>query len=254
MQTIDFNRLKLRSGDKVLDVGCGEGRHSIAAWLEAKVDVTGLDLCENDLQTARNKQQEAVQYLEGSEEDRSIKFIQGNALELPFEDNTFDKIICSEVLEHIPDYQGVLAEIKRVLKPDGLLAVSVPRAWPEEICWKLSKAYHQVEGGHIRIFNSTHLRHDIESLGWQRYSRHWAHALHSPYWWLKCWKWEQPSKLVDQYHKLLVWDLMEKPWVTRTAEKLLDPVMGKSVVMYFEWEPGKGKSESNNIKKEVCHG
>ncbi|WP_034833240.1 class I SAM-dependent methyltransferase [Endozoicomonas numazuensis] len=252
MQTIDFNRLKLRNGDKVLDVGCGEGRHSIAAWLEAKVDVTGLDLCEKDLQTARNKQQEAVDYLQGSQEGRSIQFIQGNALELPFEDNTFDKIMCSEVLEHIPDYQGVLAEIKRVLKPDGLLAVSVPRAWPEEICWRLSKAYHEVEGGHIRIFNSTHLRHDIESLGWRRYSRHWAHALHSPYWWLKCWKWEQPSRLVDQYHKLLVWDLMEKPKVTRITEKLLDPVLGKSVVMYFEAEPGKGQSNATN--KEVCHG
>ncbi|MGI9282015.1 MAG: class I SAM-dependent methyltransferase [Endozoicomonas sp.] len=252
MQTIDFNRLKLRNGDKVLDVGCGEGRHSIAAWLEAKVDVTGIDLCENDLQTARDRQQDSVQFLQESEDGRSIRFIQGNALELPFEDNTFDKIICSEVLEHIPDYQGVLAEIKRVLKPDGLLAVSVPRAWPEEICWRLSKAYHEVEGGHIRIFNSTHLRHDIEALGWRRYSRHWAHALHSPYWWLKCWKWEQPSKLVDQYHKLLVWDLMEKPKVTRITEKLLDPVFGKSVVMYFEWEPGEGQSNSTN--KEVCHG
>ena len=234
METIDFQRLKLRNGDKVLDVGCGEGRHSIAAWLEAKVDVTGVDLSEKDLQTAQERQQEAVQYLEGSEEGRSISFQQANALELPFADNSFDKIICSEVLEHIPDYQGVLAEIKRVLKPDGLLAISVPRAWPEEICWRLSKEYHQVEGGHIRIFNSTHLRRDIEALGWRRYSRHWAHSLHSPYWWLKCWKWEQPSKLVDQYHKLLVWDLMERPWVTRTAEKILDPVLGKSVVMYFE--------------------
>ncbi|WP_422136859.1 class I SAM-dependent methyltransferase [Endozoicomonas sp. ALD040] len=252
MQTIDFNRLKLRSGDKVLDVGCGEGRHSIAAWLKVRVDVTGLDLCEKDLQTARDRQQESEQFLQGAEDGRSLRFIQGNALELPFEDDTFDKIICSEVLEHIPDYLGVLAEIKRVLKPDGLLAVSVPRAWPEEICWRLSKAYHEVEGGHIRIFNATHLRHDIESLGWRRYSRHWAHALHVPYWWLKCWKWEQPSKLVDHYHKLLVWDLMKKPKVTRITEKLLDPVMGKSVVMYFEWESGRGKS--NDTNKEVCYG
>lgn len=259
MQTMDFRRLKLRDGDKFLDVGCGEGRHSIAAWLEAKVHVTGIDLCEKDLETARTRQKESEQYLDDPDSsDRSIQFLQANALELPFEDNSFDKIICSEVLEHIPDYQGVLKEIKRVLKPDGILAVSVPRAWPEEICWRLSKEYHEVEGGHIRIFNSTHLRHDIEALGWRRYHRHWAHALHSPYWWLKCWKWEQPSKAVDKYHELLVWDLMERPWVTRTAEKLLNPIMGKSVVMYFEWEPGQEYKESKareaNSAKEAVNG
>lgn len=63
---------------------------------------------------------------------------------------------------------------------------------------------------------------------------------------------EQPSKLVDYYHKLLVWDLMKKPKVTRITEKLLDPVMGKSVVMYFEWEPGRGKADDTD--KEVCYG
>lgn len=83
MQTIDFNRLKLRSGDKVLDVGCGEGRHAIAAWLEARVDVTGIDLCEKDLQTARGRQQESIPFLQESDDGRSIRFIQGNALELP---------------------------------------------------------------------------------------------------------------------------------------------------------------------------
>jgi len=115
------------------------------------------------------------------------------------------------------------------------LAVSVPRAWPEEICWKLSKPYRQVEGGHIRIFNATQLRHDVEDFGWSRYARHWAHALHSPFWWLKCWKWgEDDGLLVRWYHKLLVWDLMKRPWLTRALEWMLNPVMGKSVVMYFE--------------------
>ena len=161
--------------------------------------------------------------------------LKANALDLPFADDSFDKVICSEVLEHIHDYQGVLREINRVLKSDGILAISVPRAWPEEICWRLSNAYHQVEGGHIRIFNALHLRREIESLGWRRYSRHWAHALHVPFWWLKCAFWDRGDEhwLVRQYHKLLVWDLMQQPTVTRLTEKVLNPVLGKSVVMYF---------------------
>jgi SAM-dependent methyltransferase len=234
MQTIDFNKLQLRDGDRILDVGCGEGRHTLGAYLHANVEAVGVDLSANDIQKAREG---AVEFVDPNNADKSITFQEADALALPFEDDSFDKVICSEVLEHIPDYKGVLKEIKRVLKPDGLLAVSVPRAWPEEICWRLSKAYHQVEGGHIRIFNSVQLKHDVESFGWQRFAQHGAHALHSPYWWLKCWKWEEESKLVDAYHKLLVWDLMKQPWITRKTEALLNPVLGKSVVMYFQ--PGE---------------
>lgn len=236
MQTIDFERLQLRAGDRFLDVGCGEGRHTIGAYLTADVDAVGVDLCEKDLQTAEER---AEDFVDKENTNKSLTFKVANALELPFEDNSFDKVICSEVLEHIPDYQGVLKEIDRVLKPNGVLAVSVPRAWPEEICWRLSKEYHEVEGGHIRIFSAIQLRRDVERLGWKRYARHWAHALHVPFWWLKCafWGKDDESKMVQTYHKFLVWDLMKQPWITRTLEKILDPLMGKSVVMYFVRNP-----------------
>jgi hypothetical protein len=65
--------------------------------------------------------------------------------------------------------------------------------------------------------------------------RHHAHALHSPFWWLKCVvgvsRADHPA--VSAYHKLLVWDLMNRPLVTRVAESALNPVVGKSVAMYF---------------------
>lgn len=231
MQTIDFEKLQLADGDRFLDVGCGEGRHTLGAYMAANVEAIGVDLSDKDLRTARSR---AKEFVEPDNTQKSVRFQKADALALPFADNSFDKVICSEVLEHIADYQGVLKELVRVVKPDGLLAVSVPRAWPEEICWRLSKAYHEVEGGHIRIFNALQLRHDVEAFGWQRIAQHGAHALHTPYWWLKCWKWEQESKLVDAYHKLLVWDLVKRPWITQTAETLLNPVMGKSVVMYFQ--------------------
>lgn len=236
MQTINFDKLQLKDGDRFLDVGCGEGRHTLGAYLHANVEAIGVDLSDSDLDIARERSQE---FVEPDNNNKSVSFQQANALELPFEDNSFDKVICSEVLEHIPDFQGVLKEMQRVVKPDGVIAISVPRAWPEEICWRLSDEYHKTPGGHIRIFNAVHLRREVEAMGWQRYARHWAHALHSPYWWIKCKYWgkhEDDVWLLKKYHQMLVWDLMQQPWLTTTLEKILNPVMGKSVVMYFKKE------------------
>ncbi len=156
-------------------------------------------------------------------------------MQLPFADNSFDKVICAEVLEHIPNYQAMLLEVRRVLKPGGIFAASVPRFFPEWVCWQLSDEYHEVEGGHVRIFTSKKLRNSIESLRMRRFARHWAHSLHVPYWWLRClfWRKGEQASLVRTYHKFLVWDLMQKPALTQWLDRLLNPLMGKSVVMYF---------------------
>ncbi len=235
MQTVDFRHFPLSSGDVVLDLGCGEGRHVISAYLEADVQSVGVDLSLDDLRTTREK---FLPFEEPQNSAKSFGLSSANALELPFADDTFDKVICSEVLEHIPDYQGALREIERVLKPGGLFCASVPRRWPEKICWALSDAYYKVPGGHVRIFRGRELRRDIEQLGFDHYHRHWAHALHAPFWWLKClfWKSQDDNWLVRQYHRLLVWDLMENPALTRVLEKCMNPIMGKSVVMYFRKE------------------
>jgi SAM-dependent methyltransferase len=235
METVNLEFLPLRRGARVLDLGCGEGRHAIATWLQREVHCIGMDLNAADVATACARAREFGAQIQPCA-DRSLAFGVGNGLALPFPDHCFDAVICSEVLEHIGPYREVLQEIRRVLKPGGALVASVPRYWPERICWALSDAYHGNEGGHIRIFRAADLRRDIESLGFRHYRRHWAHALHVPYWWLKCLLWErqQQSRLVAWYHRLLVWDLMERPRLTRWLEVLLNPVMGKSVVMYFE--------------------
>ncbi len=232
MLTVDFEKLGLRSGDSVLDLGCGAGRHVISAYTEASVHSVGVDLGFDDLQTTRDK---AQSFLQPEDRARSFGLAQANALQLPFADNTFNKVICSEVLEHIADYQAVLTEIERVLKPGGDFVASVPRFWPEWLCWAFSDEYHANEGGHLRIFKAGQLRRQIEQTGFAYCQQHWAHALHAPFWWLKClfWKTQERSWLVKTYHRFLVWDLMDRPWLTRTLEKLLNPLMGKSVVMYF---------------------
>ncbi|MCP4466419.1 MAG: class I SAM-dependent methyltransferase [Halieaceae bacterium] len=232
MKTVDFSRLPLEKDDVVLDLGCGEGRHVISAYVEANVHSIGVDLSMDDLRTTRERFQS---FCEPNNEAKAFGLSSASALCLPFADDTFDKVICSEVLEHIPEYHGALREIERVLKPGGLFCASVPRRWPEKICWALSEEYYNTPGGHVRIFRGDMLRREIENLGFKYYSRHWAHALHVPFWWLKCLFWESQDTnwLVKQYHRLLVWDLMKNPTVTRVVEKIMNPIMGKSVVMYF---------------------
>ncbi len=191
-----------------------------------------MDLCPGALAAAAAK---FAQLAEPGERAGSFALAAASALRLPFPDACFDKLICSEVLEHIADYRGALREIERVLRPGGLLCASVPRRWPERVCWRLSEEYRRVPGGHVRIFRARELRGQIEALGFQHYRRHWAHALHTPFWWLQClfWATREENPLVRLYHRLLVWDLMRRPWPTRVAERLLNPLLGKSVVMYF---------------------
>jgi ubiquinone/menaquinone biosynthesis C-methylase UbiE len=233
LETVDFQRLGLRPGDKLLDLGCGEGRHAISCHLLNAGHVVGVDLSKNDLVTARTRLGEFGET--EAHADTSCTFVQASGLRLPFADHTFDKVICAEVLEHIPDYPAMLKEIRRVLKPGGVLAASVPRWFPEWICWRLSDDYHEVEGGHVRIFTASELKHAIESTRMRRYARHWAHSLHVPYWWLRCLFWDtgEDAKLVRAYHRFLVWDLMRKPRITQILDRLLNPIMGKSIVMYF---------------------
>jgi hypothetical protein len=115
------------------------------------------------------------------------------------------------------------------------VAVTVPRYGPERICWALSDAYHANEGGHIRIYRGHQLVERLAGVGLQPTDTHHAHALHAPYWWLKCAVGvDRDTAAVRAYHRLLVWDLAHRPWLTRTAERWLDPVFGKSFVIYAD--------------------
>ena len=240
LSTIDFDLLQLEDNDRILDMGCGEGRHAITAYMLKNVESVGVDLSLKDLNTTADRFREFAEDNCG----KSLSLSVADGAHLPFADEYFDKVICSEVLEHIPDYQPVLKELVRVLKTGGILGVSVPRFGPEWVCWKLSDAYHEVPGGHVRIFKANRLRQDIEAQGLVFFRRHWAHALHVPYWWLKCafWNPEKDAPVVKAYHRFLVWDLMDHPPLTRGLEKIMNPIMGKSVVMYFVKRAPAGKA------------
>jgi len=231
--TVDFDRLGLQRGDRVLDMGCGAGRHAFEMYRRG-ADVIAFDQDGDELAGVLDlfgAMRDAGEVPTGAEAD--IK--QGDALSLPFADGEFDRVVAAEVLEHIPDDTTAISELARVLRPGGTIAVTVPRWLPERVCWALSDAYHEVEGGHVRIYTGDQLVGRLEDAGLVFEGRDHVHGLHAPYWWIKCavgvTKDQHP--LVRAYHRLLVWDIMKKPLATRLAERALNPLIGKSLVVYL---------------------
>jgi SAM-dependent methyltransferase len=164
----------------------------------------------------------------------SITAAAGDATAMPFPDGAFDIVIAAEVMEHIGADQDAMNEVARVLRPGGIAAITVPSWLPERICWLLSDDYHNVPGGHIRIFTRLELETKLRRAGLEVGRHHHAHALHAPYWWLKCavGVHDDDHPLASAYHRLLVWDIMRKPAVTRFADRALNPLIGKSLVVY----------------------
>lgn len=233
MLTVDFDRLRIGPSSKVIDVGCGAGRHAFEAYRRG-ADVIAFDRDESELRSVDTILRAMAEEGEAPAA-ASAKVVLGDALNLPYADETFDCVIASEILEHVPQDAAAIAELIRVLKVGGTLAVSVPRWLPEKVCWLLSDEYHSNEGGHVRIYRASELRGKIIGGGMELTHAHHAHALHSPFWWLKCAVGVSNTEhlAVAAYHRLLVWDLMQRPRVTKLAESLLNPLLGKSVAMYF---------------------
>ena len=237
MITVNLLKLPLDSGDVILDIGCGSGRHTAAAYDLHEGLVVGADTNLDDLKKAEARLCWHKNFRRHEQHRWSLAGADITAL--PFKDQSMNLVICSEVLEHIPNPGRAIGECIRVLGSGGHMVVSVPRRWPETICWALSRQYRTTEGGHIRIYQSKKLIQDIQSSGMIHWATHHAHSLHAPFWWLKCLLGPQREKLwpVALYHRFLTWDLMEKPRMTRLLETLLDPIMGKSVVLYFRKKP-----------------
>ncbi|MGH9076451.1 MAG: class I SAM-dependent methyltransferase [Acidimicrobiales bacterium] len=235
MLTVRYDTLGVRPGDRLLDLGCGGGRHAYealrrGAWVTAldseRSEVAGVAglmavMTSSDELTRRRGGKGAVAL--------------GRAGGLPFPSASFDRVIAAEVLEHIPDDDGAMSELSRVLRPGGTMAVTVPRWWPERVSWTISDEYHDRPGGHVRIYRRRRLLAGLRACGLEPYRSHHAHALHSPFWWLRCAVGvdDDSHPLVRAYHRVLVWDITAAHPLTRLPEAILNPVLGKSAVFYL---------------------
>jgi SAM-dependent methyltransferase len=241
--TVDFSRFPIGPGERVLDLGCGAGRHAFEA-LRRGAHVVALDTDEGELQQVRDMF--AAMSEAGEVPARaSAAAVIADATAMPFPDGSFDRVIAAEVLEHIPADQAAMNEIARVLRPGGVAAVTVPAWLPERICWRLSDDYHTVPGGHLRIFTRGELEMKLARAGLSVGGHHHAHALHSPYWWLKCavGVHDDAHPLARAYHRLLVWEIMKQPAIMRVADRALNPLIGKSVVVYAA-KPAVGSADA----------
>ncbi len=234
MLTVRYDTLGVRPGDLLLDLGCGFGRHAFEAARRG-ARVVAFDYADAELKEVRNTFAAMAAAGEVATESL-VGTVQGDATRLPFDDATFDRVIASEVLEHIDDDQAALQELARVLRPGGTMAVTVPSWLPEKVCWLLSDEYHApfVAGGHVRIYRERDLRDRLRVAGVRPGFAHHAHALHSPYWWLRCavGPTNDANRLVRGYRKVLEWDIVKAPTATRVADRALNPVLGKSLVVY----------------------
>lgn len=234
MLTIRFDRLGVQPGDLVLDAGAGFGRHAFELARRG-ANVVALDYMADEVVTTRGTFGAMVEAGEIAEE-RYVGALQGDATRLPFADGSFDRVITSEVLEHIQDDVAAIGELVRVLRPGGTFAATVPTWYPEKINWLLSDEYHAPKsvGGHVRIYSATELKAKLRTAGLHVTGSHHAHALHSPYWWLKCavGPRNDDHPLVRRYRSLLEWEIVEQPAALKVLERGLAPVLGKSFIVY----------------------
>jgi len=239
--TVRYDKLRVEPGDRVLDLGCGFGRHAFESLRR------GARVVACDMSLAELKDVSGMFEAIGDEEAATLPATargaatNGDATRLPFRDGSFDRIIASEVLEHVPDDGAAFAELARVLRPGGTIAITVPAWLAERVCWALTDEYHApfVEGGHVRIYTESGLRAALRAAGLKPGAAHHAHSLHTPYWWLKCavGPTNDDHPLVRAYHQVLLWDILGRrphATVTRLLDRVANPLLGKSLVLYAQ--------------------
>ena len=163
--------LELKIGDKILDVGCGD-----AFYLHLLSNLGGdLKLAGCDIDTVALKS--AKQNLKG----KNIQFKEADLMKkIPYVSNTFDKVVMSEVAEHLPNDVKGLKEIYRVLKPGGILVLSVPnKNYPlfwDPVNWILERTTgNHVKNGfwagiwynHIRLYKPEQIKKAVEKAGFK---------------------------------------------------------------------------------------
>lgn len=228
---IDYwNLFQIQPAERVLDVGCGNGRHTIEAtnW---DCQVVALDIDREELRRSR--------YMFFADHNAGrlpgfAEFARADAEHLPFPDHAFDKIIATEVLEHVMDDGRAMRELHRVLRPGGEIAVSCPHHRAERWLWAISWDYWHSPGGHVRTYRKGELRKRLARTGFEMGAERGRHAYQSIYWLVRClFGKDRPDFFVTRaFGKFIDWHLRSRNPVTEAIEGALDRVIPKDHVLY----------------------
>lgn len=230
MLTVDFDRLAVKKGQIVLDAGCGFGRHSVE-FISRGACVISMDLDMESLRKTRFSIEETKKVINKAQSSQYMTPV-GDALNLPFKENTFDRIICSEVMEHVTDDSRACSELARVLKKNGLIAITVPTFFSEQVYDLLTHEYYTSPGGHVRRYMPKELADIMRRNGLEVYAIGFKHSFHTIWWMIRSvvglHRADHP--LTKAYHKFLHLGLYSN--LMRRLEKFFNFFFPKSVVIY----------------------
>jgi SAM-dependent methyltransferase len=230
-QAIDPKFLDLRPQSRLLDVGCGTGRH-LLELSRFPGRFAGIDIEREDLRK--------TQYLLRLTAKRrpvvaAVSVLLGAGERLPFGDGAFDYVLCTETLEHVPDDGAVLCELVRVLRPGGVLIVSVPDEYSERLLWRLSPRYRTTPGGHVRIYKRSDIKRLLREHGAEPFSVQFCHSLESLRWLVHSVvdrEWGKPG-LITRGIRWLLDTPSHRNWrVLAWCDALGNRVLPKSIVLY----------------------
>ncbi len=163
-----FEWIEPRDDSVILDCACGRGFYLNMVRYASRARLVGLELEEPIIRKA----QRHVAHLQ------DILLVRGNIYQLPFPDDYFDSVILSEILEHVDDDVRGLAEVRRVLKPGGVVAITVPNANYPFLWDPINKTLETLFGihiqhgplagiwaNHVRLYERDQLRRVVEQAG-----------------------------------------------------------------------------------------
>ncbi|MDY6968761.1 MAG: class I SAM-dependent methyltransferase [Spirochaetota bacterium] len=230
MLTVDYNLLDVRKGDMILDAGCGDGRHSFECIAR------GASVCSMDIDIESLKKTSYVlNYMKeigDAHKDSRFQVHIGDALRLPFREETFDRIICSEVMEHVSDDNLACSELVRTLKKGGRIAITVPTYFSEAIYGLLTDEYFTSPGGHIRKYLPGKLAKIMRSNNLEIYNIRFRHSFHFIYWMIRC---VVGLHLEDHLITKRFRNFLKTSWESkylRKVESFFDMFFPKSIILY----------------------
>jgi ubiquinone/menaquinone biosynthesis C-methylase UbiE len=148
------------AGERVLDVGCGEGWFAVEL-ARAGAEVVGIDVAEEPLRRARTRDSEL-----------DLRLVDGDG-PWPLDDASVDVVWAGETIEHIADTAGWLSEVRRVLRPGGRLLLSTPAHGRLRVLWlalsrRAFESHFDPRADHLRYYTRAGLTRLLGELGFQQ--------------------------------------------------------------------------------------